>query len=155
MSVASLHREPTKTELPITLLLRYLSDQERKSAMSVLTDNFINICTHLDNSAIRRQLVQLRALTLEESKTLLDSANMSEANERLVHLIQKGGVDGFKQFMIALEKTSDDYPGHRDILSNLKADLKYVQPHSGSATNILCSLLIPNASQKRYGSMGN
>ena len=121
--------------------------------MSVLTDNFINICDHLDNSAIRLQLVQLRALTLEDSKALLDSANMSEANERLVHLIQKGGVDGFKQFMIALENTRDDYPGHRDILNNLKADLKRVQPHSGSATSILCSLFLPNTPHQRCGSM--
>ena len=120
--------------------------------MSVLTDNFINICDHLDNRAIRRQLVQLRALTLEDSNTLLDSANMSVANERLVYLIQKGGVDGFKQFMIALENTRDDYPGHRDILNDLKADLKRVRPHSGSATSILCSLFPPNTPHQRHGS---
>ena len=108
--------------------------------MTVLIDNFNNIRKHLDNSAIRGELVQLRALTTEEAKSLLDSANMSDANERLIYILKKGGVNGFKQFMIALEKTSEEYQGHREILQELKDDLKQVEPHSRSATHILGSI---------------
>ena len=97
--------------------------------MAVLLDNFNNIRKHIDNSAIRGELVQLRALTSEESNTLLESATVSDANERLIYIILKGGVNGFMQFMTALQNTSEEYPGHRDVLEDLKADLKLVQDH--------------------------
>lgn len=110
--------------------------------MTVLVDNFNNIRKHLDNSAIRGELFVQRALTSEECKALVDSATVSDANERLFFIIQKGGVSGFKQFMIALQKTSEEYPGHRDILEALRTDLKLAQTssHSRSATHILGEL---------------
>ena len=108
--------------------------------MAVLLDNFNNIRKHIDNSAIRGELVQLRALTSEESNTLLESATVSDANERLIYIILKGGVNGFMQFMTALQNTSEEYPGHRDVLEDLRTDLKLVQAHSHSARNILGAL---------------
>ena len=144
-------------ELPLIFYKYPLSldqlNRDKKNAMAVLLDNFNNIRKHIDNSAIRGELVQLRALTSEESNTLLESATVSDANERLIYIIQKGGVNGFKQFMTALQNTSEEYQGHRDLLDNLKTDLKLVQSHSHSARHILGSL--PPHDKVRSHSMTN
>ena len=108
--------------------------------MTALQKNLNTIRKHLDNHAIRGELYQLHALTDDEYKSLFNSATMSEANEKLFFIVSKGGVNGFKQFMIALQKTCDEYPGHRDILEDLKRDLQLVQRYSQSATHILSAL---------------
>lgn len=119
---------------------------ERASAMTALQNNFNTIRKQLDNSAIRGELYQLHALTCDECQSLLNSATMSDANERLIFIISKGGVNGFKQFMIALQKTRDEYPGNRDILEDLKRDLQLAQHYSHSATYILSALPPSSAS---------
>jgi hypothetical protein len=123
-----------------------LRDLDRKSAIAVLTKNYNNIRQHLDNSAIRGVLVEQHALTLDDIDILLDAAraSISEANERLIRMIQRGGVNGFRQFMIALQKTSASHQGHQDILECLMSDLKHIQPHSRSATCILDFLQNPS-----------
>lgn len=113
---------------------------EKKSATTILRNNFNTIRKQLDNSAIRGELYQLHALTDDECRSLLNSATMSDANERLFFIIIKGGVNGFKQFMIALQKTCDEYPGHRDILEDLRRGLQLAQCYSRSATHILRAL---------------
>ena len=107
--------------------------------MSVLIDNFSNILGHMDNRAIRHVLYQLRALT-EEECVALGTLPPAEANERLFFIIKTKGINGFQQFMIALQKTSEDNPGHRDILDALTMDLKLAQFHSRSAIQILGAL---------------
>ena len=115
---------------------------EKKNAMEVLTSNYATICQQLTNRTIRRMLVEQRALTIDQGQTLMDCATVSEsdANERLVQMIGKGGVNGFRQFMIALQKTSVDNQGHQDLLLRLVSELNHLRPHSQSATNILSSM---------------
>lgn len=114
-------------------------DVEKKHAMEVLTNNYDNICRQLSNPIIRRTLVQQKALTIDQAQVLINTANTSEsdANERLIHMIEKGGVNGFKQFMIALEKTSSDHRGHQDLFERLVSQLNHLRPHSQSAIEIL------------------
>ena len=125
--------------LMYTCTHNYMIDEEKRSAMTVLIQNYNNIRTHLDNSTMRGELVQRRALTPDQAKDLLD-CTASVANEKLFWFVVNGGVSGFEQFMQALAKTSEDHQGHRQILNDLRLDLKQVQSHSRSATHILRSL---------------
>lgn len=108
--------------------------------MTALKKNLNTIRKHLDNRAIRGELYQLHVLTDDEYQSLFNSATMADANEKLFFIVSKGGVNGFKQFMIALQKTCDECPGHRDILEVLKRDLQLAQHYSHSATYILSAL---------------
>ena len=108
--------------------------------MTALQKNFNTIRKHLDNHAIRGELYQLHALTDDEYQSLSNSATMADANDKLFFIVSKNGVNGFKQFMIALHKTCDECPSHRDILEDLKRDLQLAQRYSHSATYILSAL---------------
>ena len=115
---------------------------EKKNAMEVLTSNYDNICQQLTNRVIRRALIQQRALTIEQGQALMDyaSASESDANERLIQMIEKGGVSGFRQFMIALQKTSGEHQGHQDLLLRMVSELNHLRPYSRSASEILNSM---------------
>lgn len=105
------------------ILLYMCIDMEKKDAMTILSKHYSNIRTHLNNSAIRGKLVECNTLTFDQVQVLLDCGSASEANERLLSYIVKGGVSGFKQFINALKKTSDEYQGHRELLNDLSLDL--------------------------------
>ena len=117
-------------------------NKEKKNAMEVLTSNYDNICEQMTNRAVRRSLINQKALTMEQGDILMEYAKTSEsdANERLIHMIWKGGVNGFREFIIALQKTSGDNRGHQDLLQRLVSELNHLRPHSRSATDILASM---------------
>lgn len=107
--------------------------------MSVLNDNIDIILRYLDNQAVRSKLYRDKVLTDDEySRLIMLSAR--ESNEFLVLRVKKKGVFGLEKFMMALEETSHEYPGHRDVLEALIASLQHVQLHSYSAVQILHSL---------------
>lgn len=123
---------------------------EKKNAIEVLVNNYDNICQQLTNRVIRRALIQQRALTLDQGQALMDYASVSEsdANERLIQMIEKGGVNGFRQFLIALQKTSSENRGHEDLLLRMVSELNHLRPFSRSATDILNSMSTPNPSRQ-------
>ena len=114
-------------------------NQEKKCATDVLRENTDNILRCLDQSLIRSHLYQLKVLTVDEYAHLC-SLPSSTANEVLFIMITKKGVYGFQQFMIALQRTSEN-PGHLEILEALTVDLKHAESCSRSAANILHGLL--------------
>ena len=122
---------------------------EKKNAMEVLTSNYDNICQQLTNRVIRRALIQQRGLTIEQGQALMDYASVSEsdANERLIQMIEKGGVNGFRQFMIALQKTSEEHQGHQDLLLRMVSELNHLRPYSRSASDILNSMPLQHPSR--------
>ena len=122
----------------IMILLSGALNKERESAMNILLDHIDIILQQLDQKLIRPVLIKLRVIDIDEYDHLC-SLSISDANEALFIMIKKKGVIGFQQFLVALEKTSEN-PGHRDILNYLKMDLKLAGSRSRSATQILHAL---------------
>jgi len=114
--------------------------------MNILVDNFTCILNHLDQKQIRPALFEQRALSDSEYEKLL-SLSTSEGNEQLFFMIKKKGIKGFEQFMVALEKTSENNIGHREILETLRASLTLQQQQLSYAAQILSVISTPTVPQ--------
>ena len=112
--------------MPKICLLCYYS-----TALGILERNIRGIINFLDIDQIRPVLTEQGTLLPEEQETLIQMGSSLRGNQRglciekLMGMLRQKGCRGIRDFIFALQKTSDQCLGHKDILRLFEDDSDY------------------------------